>query len=356
MRIRMPRLFSAFHCLADACPDTCCAAWEIELDESTAARYSSDPSLSKLLREDGVTLRQRADGACPHLDASGLCRSYADRPCVCREYPLYHYDLGSRREYGLSFSCPALLPLILAEKKPLLYEETDDPRVFPDTYSEIDAELLPKILRARETCLAYAAEQSISLSSRMRAILALSGAIDSAVRRRRYGAIEPPPFPLSVSAPRRSEKRMKKTAKRLLSICLSFEYLDPSHRALFASAYDLARRADLPLLLDAFMTHMSARTHEYEKWLSQSLCRSYGFAAETRDPLLRAKTSVSETLLLVFLGCARYVEVGDFTLDDQIELFRIFAREYEHSTENPSLLRKKLRHPAFSLRKMLASL
>lgn len=356
MRIVTPRLYSGFVCLASACPDTCCAAWEIELDAQSAARYAADPSLAPLLCEDGVTLRQSGDGACPSLDRCGLCRAYAERPRVCREYPLYRHDLGSRRELGLSFSCPALLPQILMEKEPLVYDEVDDPSVYPDTYSEIDPELLPPILEARQACFGYAADASLSLFDRMRAILFVSGAIDRAVRRRRYDRIRIPESPLSHPTPLHSDQQLCKTAKRLLAIALSFEYLDPAHRASVASALAFVGSAAFPKALAAFGRSMAERTHEYEKWLSQSLYRSYGFAAETRDPLLRAKASVAETLLLYLLGAARYGETGDFTLDDQAELFRIFSREYEHSTENPSLLRRKLRHPAFSLHKLLAAL
>lgn len=347
MRIRMPRLFDSFVCLADACPDTCCAAWEIELDRESAEHYQDDPSKCALLSSDGVTLRQSESGACPHLSDCGLCRAYDERPRVCREYPLYHHDLGSNREYGLSFSCPAILPLVLAEKEPLAYDVTDDPSVYPDTYSEIDPALLPEVMQGREDCLSLASDKTRALFDRLAAILLRSRLLEAKLRGR---TVKPQ------KEIRASQKRRKTLFARLLWICRSFEYLDPAHADLFSSALAFVRSEDLLGRLDAFSAHMSERTHEYEKWLSQSLYQSYGFAAETRDPLLRAKASVSETLILYLLGASRYAERGDFTLDDQAELFRIFSREYEHSTENPSLLRKKLRHPAFSLRKMLASL
>ena len=35
--------YQDFHCLAGACPDTCCAGWEIDLDGDTLERYRRLP-------------------------------------------------------------------------------------------------------------------------------------------------------------------------------------------------------------------------------------------------------------------------------------------------------------------------
>ena len=347
MRISRPNLIDRFVCLADACPDTCCAAWEIELDRASAERYAASSQLRSLLCDDGLTLRQSECGACPHLEASGLCRAYAERPSVCREYPLHRHDLGSRRELGLSFSCPALAKMILAEREPIAYLEYDDPSVYPDTYSEIDPDLLPIVLAERQSCLSIAADPSLSIFDRLSAILSRSFSLEKSMRGK-------------TAVPKRvrggSDKRRRSLFAGLLSLCLRFEYLDPRHRDLFASARALVLREDFSTVASAFDAYMGERRHEYEKWISQSLRQSYGQAAETRDPLLRAKTVVAETLILYLLGLSHYAGQGSLTLDDQADVFRIFSREYEHSTENPSLFREKLRRRAFSLEKFLIAL
>lgn len=35
--------FQSFQCIAGACPDTCCAGWEVDLDDDTVRRYRSIP-------------------------------------------------------------------------------------------------------------------------------------------------------------------------------------------------------------------------------------------------------------------------------------------------------------------------
>ena len=43
MLIRVPDYYEAFHCLAGACPHTCCEKWEVVIDPETARRYGTVP-------------------------------------------------------------------------------------------------------------------------------------------------------------------------------------------------------------------------------------------------------------------------------------------------------------------------
>ena len=39
MEIRVPHYYKKFQCTADKCPDTCCAGWQIVIDEETLEKY-----------------------------------------------------------------------------------------------------------------------------------------------------------------------------------------------------------------------------------------------------------------------------------------------------------------------------
>ena len=43
MLTRVPDYYEAFHCLAGACPHTCCEKWEVVIDPETARRYGTVP-------------------------------------------------------------------------------------------------------------------------------------------------------------------------------------------------------------------------------------------------------------------------------------------------------------------------
>ena len=39
MTIEYPDYYEKFRCIGGACPDTCCAGWEVDIDEETAEYY-----------------------------------------------------------------------------------------------------------------------------------------------------------------------------------------------------------------------------------------------------------------------------------------------------------------------------
>ena len=41
VKIFMPQYMTEFKCIASQCPDTCCAGWDINIDESTYSKYST---------------------------------------------------------------------------------------------------------------------------------------------------------------------------------------------------------------------------------------------------------------------------------------------------------------------------
>ena len=80
MKIRVSDYFEQFQCLAGECPHTCCAKWEVVIDEETAERYHhvSGPLGEKLRRElrrdeDGDFCFALQGGRCPFLDDRNLC-------------------------------------------------------------------------------------------------------------------------------------------------------------------------------------------------------------------------------------------------------------------------------------------
>lgn len=93
-----PDDYDAFRCIAGACPQTCCAAWEIVVDPDAQDAYLrlQHPLAEKLRRvmrvdADGDTYFAQSDGAArfcvPTVCASCSARS-ARRACAgtCRDF------------------------------------------------------------------------------------------------------------------------------------------------------------------------------------------------------------------------------------------------------------------------------
>lgn len=128
-----PDDYAAFRCLAGACPQTCCAAWEIVVDPDAQDAYLrlQHPLAAKLRRvlrvdSEGDTYFAQTDGRCPFLCADGLCelqRTLGEQSLcrTCRDFPRWEVLLCDRSEQGLSPACPEAARRLLARTEPLRF-------------------------------------------------------------------------------------------------------------------------------------------------------------------------------------------------------------------------------------------
>ena len=125
MKLFAPRYYQQFSCIADRCQHTCCAGWEIDIDEKTAKKYATiQHPYGAVIRDsievsDGVPHFCLKDGErCPHLDDTGLCRIIRemgeDALCeICREHPRFYHITPDGMEVGLGMACEEACRLIL---------------------------------------------------------------------------------------------------------------------------------------------------------------------------------------------------------------------------------------------------
>ena len=128
-----PDDYTAFRCLAGACPQTCCAAWEIVVDPDAQDAYLrlQHPLAAKLRRvlrvdSEGDTYFAQTDGRCPFLCADGLCelqRTLGEQSLcrTCRDFPRWEVLLCDRVEQGLSPACPEAARRLLERSAPLRF-------------------------------------------------------------------------------------------------------------------------------------------------------------------------------------------------------------------------------------------
>lgn len=166
MKITKPSYFDDFHCIASACPDSCCKEWDVQVDAASAAAYRSlsgplGDDLRRLLKdEDGETVMTIVEGRCPMWRADGLCRIQAELGeealCkTCREFPRLTHDYGDFIERGLELSCPEAARIILSA--PVADPITEE---VPGGEAEYDEEAMAVLLRTRDTVLAILADPS----------------------------------------------------------------------------------------------------------------------------------------------------------------------------------------------------
>ena len=185
MKIYTPDYYQHFHCIASACPDSCCKEWEVDVDDTAVAFYRSlDGDLGDRLRqvlkdtEDG-TVMVIEDGRCPMWRQDGLCRIHAelghDALCqTCREYPRIHHDYGDFVEHGLELSCPEAARLILSGAHAFVVEE-----VAGGEETEYDSEIMAILMESRKTVLDFLATTTLPPNDALAVLLFYSHEVQS---------------------------------------------------------------------------------------------------------------------------------------------------------------------------------
>lgn len=174
MRYLKPHYYDKFVCTAGECPDTCCAGWQIMIDEDSLDRYGNEPGeFGKRLR-NSIDWEEECfyqnDSRCAFLNDKNLCDLYKelgpDALCdTCRLYPRHTEEYEGLRELSLSLSCPEAARIILSCKEPVrfLEEETDE----EDDFDEFDFMMFSQLEDTRDVLFSVLQDRSLPLTLRM---------------------------------------------------------------------------------------------------------------------------------------------------------------------------------------------
>ena len=199
MEIRVPDYYRKFQCTADKCPDTCCAGWQIVIDEETLEKYHKyeGPFGNRLANSidwrEGV-FKQYEDKRCAFLDENNLCDIYTEAGpemfCrICKSYPRHFEEFENVREISLAMSCPEAAKLILEPTEPVKFI-TVDKKYKEEIYEEFDFLLYSKLVDAREIILEILQDRTRPIKERMAMALAFTHDLQSRIYRGHIIAME----------------------------------------------------------------------------------------------------------------------------------------------------------------------
>ena len=185
MQYRKPEYYDTFRCAAGQCPDTCCAGWQIAIDEDSLEKYGALKGTFRNRLVNGIDWMEgcffQYKGKCSLLNDEKLCdlviECGEDFLCeTCAQYPRHVEEFKGVREWTLSLSCPVAAQMILEqEKKVRILEETDDSEdPFLEEFEEFDDELMNWLETARAELLKRAQDRTKPVEERMASILELA--------------------------------------------------------------------------------------------------------------------------------------------------------------------------------------
>lgn len=125
MNIHFPDYYKDFKCIADKCRHTCCAGWEIDVDDESLERFSSHPDIMRNIKGNSIILKE--DERCPFLLENGLCdmilKNGEDFICdICTEHPRFYNNYEDHIEGGIGLVCEEACRIILDKKEPFSLE------------------------------------------------------------------------------------------------------------------------------------------------------------------------------------------------------------------------------------------
>lgn len=210
MRYIKPKYYDQFCCTADKCPDTCCAGWQIMIDEDSLEKYGKvKGAFGKRLR-NSIDWTEGAfyqyDRRCTFLNEDNLCDLYTalggDSLCdTCRKYPRHVEEYDGLREWSLSLSCPVAAEIILSQQgfPEFLTTEDDAPDELEEEFEDFDFMLFTQLEDARNAVFDVlrglfsgktGREECINLHEIMRQALDLAKDMQECVEDGRYFEIE----------------------------------------------------------------------------------------------------------------------------------------------------------------------
>lgn len=179
MRYLKPHYYDKFVCTAGDCPDSCCAGWQIMIDETSLERYGNEKS------EFGTRLRNSIDWdeecfyqnnrRCAFLNEENLCDMYIEAGSgmlcdTCRRYPRHIEEFEGMREISLSLSCPEAARIILSQKDPVTFR-TFEKETAEETYEDFDYFLFSALMDTRDYLLTALQDRSVPVRYRMAKLL-----------------------------------------------------------------------------------------------------------------------------------------------------------------------------------------
>ena len=170
--------YPEFKCIAGKCKHTCCAGWEMFIDNETLNCYLKDKSHFADKLKSGINLKKskfKCDktGRCAFLNDDGLCDIIInlgeESLCqVCKDHPRFRSFFDDRTEMGLGFCCEQSALVILS------YKGKIEPVILTDDGKEENLSFNQKnILEFRNKALSIVQDRTESINERLQSLLLL---------------------------------------------------------------------------------------------------------------------------------------------------------------------------------------
>ena len=140
----MPKYMLTFKCIGSACADTCCAGWDINIDEDTYKKYTNCTGELKELVQGKIRENKNSDdylnkgfmilkehNKCPFLNDNLLCDIHGgigeENLCItCKRFPRVYNIIDDVYEKSGLPSCEEICNIAFLNKEKMEFIETEE--------------------------------------------------------------------------------------------------------------------------------------------------------------------------------------------------------------------------------------
>ena len=375
MKLRYPDYYEKFSCIADRCEDTCCAGWEIDVDDDSYEYYMQVPGKFGERIRDSIKEYQtdeedayechgfilREGKRCPFLNENNLCDMILELGenaiCdVCTYTPRNFLEYGNAREISISPSCAEAGRLIFGSRKKVGFTEREIPEELDFTESAEELEIAAVVKNARDTAIGILQNREKEICQRICDFMIYAKEVQSCLNKNKTEQI-----PYNTIKERMEEKRKelldltekKKDfflffQKRMKSFneldCMNDEWGNYLERLEILFLEEEKGQKRYEKALERLYIYMKEKEMEY-LWEQLMVYYAFLFLARCVDGLNfwgKAQFCVCSFLVIRDMAMERFYQNGEFfTVDDCVDIVRIYAKEVEHSQENLEFLEEE---------------
>ena len=368
MILRVPEYYDEFSCIASRCKDSCCAGWEIDIDDESYEYYRSvEGTFGDRLRESmfvaedgGYRFKLKGPKRCAMLNDNNLCDLYTalgeEALCeVCTEYPRFSLVYGQVEQKALSLSCEEVGRILFGRTEPEQLIDIELPGDCED--DEEDPQYVAFMEWVQKEAVAILQNRELSITERTREFLAWCDRVQTIIN---YSQAKDDLSILEAWKNQDADREIReweqkniegkeKPARNLsyedfcdrFEIFLDMEELDEEWINTKAEFEQIYHEDTYEKLLLAYLNSKDYSELGYEHLLVYFVYCYLMNAVYDYDILSYAKMIVVATLVVRDMDAARFQRNGgSFTMFDRIDVARIFSKEVEHSEGNAEDLKE----------------
>lgn len=366
MQITFPVYYKKFTCIADKCPATCCAGWQIMIDDKSLKKYSRFRGAFRNRLHNDIDWKEHAfrqyDRRCAFLNEENLCDIYSEAGSnmlcdTCRKYPRHIEEYEGLREVSLSLSCPEAARILLTRKSPVRFV-TVEKSSREETYDDFDYLLFTALMDTRDYLISVIQDRSVPLTERCLKLLACARDFQlclnknelyrwEEIRSRHQASGYGDKFlthihkwlPLSYDLIDFKKKIWNTTVPQMEILSPDWpEFLSHPLTVLYKTA---TTDHELRKIFKAFITDCADWEIQVEQILVYWIYTYFCGAVYDDQILAKAKMALVCTLMIQDLAVGTYLKKGrQISTEDIILICYRFSRELEHSDLNLNQMEK----------------